>query len=263
MNQEIIFIHGMWTRPWVWDSWKARFEQAGFSCSTITLKGHAAGESDEALVGVGLADYAAQVHTAVSACAAPPMLVGHSLGGLIAQQVAERVPLAGIALITSAAPAPIFPLRPIMLPALVRHFARPRLWFSTFRLSRWEADHLIFNGLPKAERPAYYARLCAESGHLAYQVGFGPLNRSGSNRVRREAIRCPMLALAGVQDHIIPISVSRRMAAWYGEQLEYREFPQHAHWMLGEAGAEQRAEEVIAWIRQVGSQPQSSERAAP
>ena len=138
-----------------------------------------------------------------------------------------------------------------------------RLWFSTFRLSRWEADYLIFNGLSKAERPAYYARLCTESGRLAYQVGFGSLNLSCFNGVKREAIGCPMLALAGVRDHIIPISVSRRMAAWYGQRLDYREFPQHTHWMLMEAGAEQRADEVIAWVRQVVSQPQSSDRAAP
>ncbi len=246
-NQEIIFIHGMWSQPWVWDKWKARFEQAGFQCSALTLQGHEVNEGDNSLKGLGMTDYVDQVLERVAQCPVPPILVGHSLGGLIAQQVAERAPLAGIALINSAVPSPIFPLRPIMLPGLVRHFANPRLWYIAFRLSRWEADHLLFNGLPQAERQSYYARLSAESGRIAYQVGFGSLNLPGSNRVRREALHCPMLALAGVRDHIVPIGASRRMAAWYGTQLTYREFPQHAHWMLAEEGADKRADEVIEW----------------
>lgn len=254
MSREILFIHGMWSQPWVWDSWKARFEQAGFQCSTITLKGHGEHEDDRALQRVGMADYTAQVIEGVAGCSAPPVLVGHSLGGLISQQVAGRVPLAGIALINSAVPAPIFPLRPIMLPALVRHFAKPWLWHSAFRLSRWEAGYLLFNGLPRAEHPAYYARLQAESGRIAYQVGFGALNRAGSNRVNRLAISCPMLALVGARDHIVPIGASRRMAAWYGDQLDYREFEQHAHWMLAEAGSEELADEVMEWIQHLQSE---------
>ena len=250
-SQEIIFIHGMWSGPWVWDSWRVRFEQADFRCSTITLKGHAAGEDAAALRRTGLADYVAQVVESVAECAEPPILVGHALGGLIAQQVAERVQVAGIALINSAAPAPIFPLRAIILPGLARHFAKPGLARQDFRLSLWEANHLLFNGLPSLERAGYYARLSAESGRIIYQVGFGTLNLSGSNRVKRAAIHCPILALAGVHDHIIPISVSRRMAKWYGEQIDYREYPQHAHWMLAEADTEKRADEVMAWIKNV------------
>lgn len=248
MSQEVLFVHGMWSQPWIWEKWQRRFEQASFQCATITLKGHGADDMDRALEKVGLADYTAQVLQRVEECVGPPVLVGHSLGGLISQQVAARVPLAGIALINSAAPSPLFPLRPVMLPGLVRHFAKPWLWSSAFRLSPWEANHLLFNGLSAAERPVYYARLSAESGRIAYQVGFGPLNRAGSNRVTRSAIHCPMLAMAGVRDHIVPVSVSRKMAAWYGERLDYREFPEHAHWMLAEKGHEQRADEVITWV---------------
>ena len=135
-----------------------------------------------------------------------------------------------------------------MLPGVARHFAKPWLWYSAFRLSRWEADHLLFNGIARAERPAYYARLCAESGRIAYQVGFGALNRAGSNRVNRRAIACPMLALAGARDHIVPVGASRNLAAWYGEQLDYREFQQHAHWIMAEKGNQERADDVIRWL---------------
>jgi pimeloyl-ACP methyl ester carboxylesterase len=249
MRPAILFVHGMWSQPWVWDDWKKRFEDSGYTCIALTLPAHHQGAGDQALERRGLAEYAAAVELAARQHDRP-VLVGHSLGGLIVQQVATRLRLSAAVLINSAVPAPIFPQRPIMLPGLARHFMRWGLWRKSFRLSRWEARHLLFNAMPKDEQDACYRRLIAESGRIAYQVGFGALNVTGSNRVQRDEIHCPMLALSGARDHIIPIGASRRMAAWYGDRLDYREHARHAHWMLGEAGWEDRADEVLEWMHQ-------------
>jgi len=74
------------------------------------------------------------------------------MDGLIAQQVAMRQPLSTLVLVSSAAPGQIFPLRPAMLPGLVRHFARPNLWRRSFRLSFWEARYLVLNRIPKPQQ---------------------------------------------------------------------------------------------------------------
>lgn len=238
----------MWCAPRVWASWQSRFEQAGYDCTALTLPGHEAGAADGQLERKGLGDYVSTV-VAAAAQAVRPVLVGHSMGGLIAQLAASQLQLTAAVLVNSAAPAPVFPLRPVMLPGLVRHFARWGLWRKAFRLSPREARHLLFNGMPAAEQVGLHAMLGAESGRVAYQLGFGALNLAGSNRVDRDAITCPMLALAGAQDHIVPVAVSRSMAVWYAGALEYREYAQHAHWMLGEPGWQQRADEVLTWLQ--------------
>jgi pimeloyl-ACP methyl ester carboxylesterase len=251
MKPQVLFIHGMWSRPWVWTQWREQFEAAGYSCTAIALPGHAEGEADSALENKGLADYVdAVMRTAVQF--ERPILIGHSMGGWIAQQVASRMSLSAAVLVNSAAPAPIFPLRPVTLPGTFRTFATWALWRKAFRLSRWEADYLIFTALPEEEKAACFAGLIAESGRVAYQLGFGSLNLAGSNRVNRDKIACPMLALSGARDRLVPVGASRRMSAWYGERLDYREYPEHAHWMLGEPGWQARAAETLAWLEGLG-----------
>jgi pimeloyl-ACP methyl ester carboxylesterase len=249
MAAQIFFIHGMWSRPWVWDRWKRHFERAGYPCTAVTLPGHDEGQNDDGLCGLGIADYVEAV-TKEAARFDRPILIGHSMGGLIAQKVAAQTPVSALVLVNSAAPGQIFPLRPGMLPGLTRHFSCWGLWRKSFRLSRWEADYLVLNGIPKPQRAQMYQQMIAESGRVAYELGFGRLNWTGSNRVDVSAIVCPVLALAGVRDRIIPIAVSRRLARLDGPKAAYLEFKQHAHWMLEEPGADERAHDVLGWLRQ-------------
>ncbi|MGF6723383.1 pimeloyl-ACP methyl ester carboxylesterase [Paraburkholderia sp. GAS41] len=249
MSAHVVFVHGMWSTPGVWDKWRGQFERAGFSTEAFALPGHSGDEADHALHGLGLADYCEAVLQRVTNLSEPPVVVGHSLGGLIAQQVATRARLAAAILVCSAAPAPIFPQRLSMLPSLARHFHPFGSWRGAFRLSRREADCLIFNVVPPTDRQRLYETLIAESGRVAWEAAYGTLNWTGSNRVEQTTLTCPMLALAGGRDHIIPAGVSRRMARWYGEKMDYREYAAHGHWMLSsEAGWNLRAKEACTWL---------------
>jgi pimeloyl-ACP methyl ester carboxylesterase len=248
MPAELIFIHGMWSRQQVWDGWIDWFRAQGYTCLSLDLPGHGPADGDEALAGMPLQHYVDAVVELARSCERP-VLIGHSLGGLLAQLAAQQVEVSALVLLNSAVPGQIFPLRPVMLPGLLRSFAQWGLWRKSFRLQAWEANYLIFNRVPPSQRPALYQQLIAESGRVAYAVGYGPLNLADSNRVEPGRLRCPLLALAGGKDRIIPPSVSRKMADFYGPVMDYREFPQHGHWLLGEEGWQAHMQQVSNWLQ--------------
>lgn len=247
----VVLIHGMWGQPSVWANWQAMLESAGYRCHALRLPGHRA-DADrstlETLGRTGLRDYVAAARAVVESLPTPPIVIGHSLGGLITQILAAEVPLSAAVLLCPAAPAAVFPLRPISLPGLIRSFSRPGLWHKPFRLAPAEAAYLIFNAIPQAQRGPLIDELVHESGRVAYEVAFGRLNLRRTNTVCKDAITCPMLAIAGQLDHIVPVGVSRNIAKWYGAKLTYWEYPDHAHWPLGEHGWEHIVGRLLKWL---------------
>lgn len=247
MAVTVVFVHGMWSQRAVWDDWLRRFGERGYDCVSVALPGHTTGASDAELSRVGFAECVRTVEDLV-ATLDRPILIGHSMGGLIVQQVASRHALRAAVLINSAAPRAIFPQRLSMLPGLARHYLRWGLWKSVLRLSQREASYLLLNVLPKAERARHFSSMVGESGRLSYQLGFGPLGWSRVHEVDASAIRCPMLMIAGRRDRMTPVGVSRRTAKYYGDRLTYIEVPTGAHWLLAESGFRDRIDDVLAWL---------------
>jgi pimeloyl-ACP methyl ester carboxylesterase len=252
---DILLIHGMWSQPWVWDAWRAVLAQAGYRCHAPALPAHDAPPDAPAppgLAKLGLAEYTAAMQASAERIAqetgCAPIVMGHSMGGLIAQMLAVRMPLAALVCVNSASPGSIHQLRPMTLPGTLRHFANPLLWRMPFRLNAWEAGYLLFNQMPADQVRTMHARIVDESGRVAYQQAFGPLNLVGSNRVDKAKINAPMLYLSGALDRIIPVAASRASARWYGDALTYREYPQHAHWLLQEPGYEEVLRDVLGWL---------------
>jgi pimeloyl-ACP methyl ester carboxylesterase len=271
----ILFIHGMWSQPWVWADWKARFEAAGHRCEAITLPGHEAaihtlptrrerGAASRELGRLGVGEYTDAVGAAMARIddGSGVVLVGHSMGGLLALMGATRFGQHARAVVSvnGAAPGNVFPLRAKTLPGTARHFANPILFRRGFRLGAREAGYLLFNAMPKERRREMAMRLVHESGRAAFQLAFGPLNFARSNRIDKTALRCPVLLLSGARDRIVPAGASRAGARWLGDQALYREYPNAAHWLLGEPGWEAVVDEVLAWLQK--SAPQAPNMAA-
>lgn len=262
MSRDVVFVHGMWSQASVWDAWLPSFAQHGYTCHTVALPGHWPGVSEAELARVGFADCVDAAMSVVTRLERP-VLVGHSMGGLIVQKLAATLPLRAAVLINSAAPRAVFPLRPIMLRGLARHFLRWGLWKGVLRLSRSEADYLLFSGLDETERARWRASSLPESGRMAYQVGFGRLGWSRDHEVDPAPITCPMLALAGKRDCMIPVGVSRAIARYYGTKLTYRELPQNAHWLPGEAGYVERIDDVLRWLAEQEARHDAGPTARP
>jgi pimeloyl-ACP methyl ester carboxylesterase len=81
--QPVLFLHGAWHGPWVWEEWMPLFRQKGYDAQAVTLRGHGRGENGYR--GVGLEDYRHDVEALIEQLSTTPVLIGHSLGGLLIQ----------------------------------------------------------------------------------------------------------------------------------------------------------------------------------
>ncbi|MRI34173.1 hypothetical protein EOPP23_14360 [Endozoicomonas sp. OPT23] len=243
----LVFIHGMWSTQQVWLHWIKWFQKRGYECLSFDLPGHEQPEVKNRQP-YKLQDYV-QFVTKQLRNVKSPVLIGHSLGGLIAQLVASQTSPSGLVLVNSAAPGQIFPIRTKVIPGVVRHLLRWGLWKKVFHLSQREARYLVFNKAPKTEIENQFPKMTGESGRVFYQVGYGFLNLAGSNRVKTDDVSCPLLLLAGDKDRIIPVVVSRKAAALYGDRATYQELQNHGHWLIGEHGWKELLSQIDSWLQ--------------
>ena len=91
MARDIVMLHGASAGGWCFDRFRGVFESLGWTCYTPDLIGHGrdAVDADTKLVGVGMADYRAELAKFLQTLSAPPVLLGHSMGAVLAQQLAE------------------------------------------------------------------------------------------------------------------------------------------------------------------------------
>jgi pimeloyl-ACP methyl ester carboxylesterase len=84
-GQPVLFLHGAWHGPWAWDDWLSLFEVRGYAPQALTLRGHGPGE--RGYRGVGIRDYVKDLEESLKGQPQVPVLVGHSLGGLLIQHL--------------------------------------------------------------------------------------------------------------------------------------------------------------------------------
>jgi pimeloyl-ACP methyl ester carboxylesterase len=105
MTKDIVMIHGANEGGWCFDQCKAVFESLGFDCHAPDLVGHGTKATDggKTLVGVGMADYRAELEAFLDTIPPRPVLFGHSMGAVLAQQLAAEGRARALIM---AAPAP-------------------------------------------------------------------------------------------------------------------------------------------------------------
>ena len=114
MSETIFLIHGMWGGPWYWENYQRVFEQQGHRCIAATLPFHDMAPDDVPDPRLGtssLLDYAAALEQEIGRIGLKPVVVGHSMGGLLAQILGSRGLAKALVLLAPSSPAGIMGLR--------------------------------------------------------------------------------------------------------------------------------------------------------
>jgi len=173
------------------------------------------------------------------------------MGGLLAQILGSRGPAKALVLLTPASPAGIIALRPSVIRGFWSVLTKWGFWRRPMRGTFNEAVYSMLHLVPVEEQKEIFDRFVYESGRAGCEIGFWFLDSKGAARVDESRVTCPVLVIAGAQDRITPASVVRKVADKYRAVSTYKEFANHAHWVVGEPGWQGIAEYISNWLNQV------------
>lgn len=242
-GQKILFLHGAHAGSWYWHNFLNYFAAAGYDPYAMNLRGHHSNPRLPELGRVALSDYVDDVRGVIEALGGDVVLVGHSMGGVIAQLVAAQLPLPAVVL-ASTGPVkgvefrrPRADLRQTLIglksvPSLLR---RKPLYSS-----RYANDKLVTRKLSPAERRDFFQALGPESATVAVEI------LKGHHAADLKALDIPKLVISGVEDGAVLIEMQREIAAQQGAELI--ELTGHGHVFMLEPGWEECAATLAGWL---------------
>jgi pimeloyl-ACP methyl ester carboxylesterase len=249
MAKHIVMIHGANEGGWCFDKFKTVFEGLGWTCHAPDLMGHGTRAEDAAktLVGVGMADYRAELEALLNTLPPRPVLLGHSMGAVLAQQLAARGLASALVLV---APAP----RSGILPqtdgeqSLDRDLMGLGQFWKTVIDPNFELARIYtLNRVPAAEQRALFDRFGPESGRAFFELFFWMFDQARATAVDTGAVKCPVLCMIGADDKIVSPQTARETAAGY-PGATFWQLDGHGHMLILEPGAEDIARRIADWL---------------
>jgi pimeloyl-ACP methyl ester carboxylesterase len=252
-TRTVLFVHGMFMTPLCWADWEKLFQARGFTTIAPAWPEHDApideqrrAHPSKKLGKLTLADVLDLYRAEIRRLPEPPILIGHSMGGLIVQLLLqEGLGAAGVA-VDSAPPKGLISLRysffksnwPVISPS-ARIDEPIHMGLDAF-------SYAFANTRPRAEQEAAYQRLIVPESR---RIGKGPTTDAA--RIEFERARAPLLLIAGSGDHIIPASLNRSNYGRYEKApaiTDFREFPGRDHLLIAEPGWQELADYILGWL---------------
>ncbi len=240
----LLFVHGANSGAWVWEEhFLPYFARNGYEAHAVSLRGHGRSEGRDTLPLAGLADYVADVHDTVLGLGKLPVLIGHSMGGMVVQKYLQRHEAAGAVLMASLPPEGLLMTSIDMFlrdPILFQQIC----WLQVIGPFMPQAYPLVRRILfsphmPEDKVRAYFHRWQPESSCVVFDMLGFDLPRSHVNGL-------PILVQGAENDVFVPPNVVEAMARHFGCAATV--FPNMAHAMMLEPDWEVAAEHLLGWL---------------
>lgn len=256
----IVLIHGLWMTARSWEHWVDYYEQKGFRVIAKSWPGLDIDIDDlrrdpSSIATLGISEVVDYYEQIIRGLDSPPIIMGHSFGGLMTQILLDRgLGAAGVAIATAPVKGVLFlPLSTIKVtfPAL----KNPANNHRAVPLSPEQFHYAFTNNLTEEESLEVYRRYAVPGpDHILFQAAFANFNPHAESTVDfKNNDRAPLLLISGGEDHISPPSVVEATLKLYRKSeavTEYKEFPERTHYTLGQEGWQSVADYALEWALQ-------------
>ena len=252
-TKTVVFIHGMFMTPLCWEGWTSYFQAKGYTTLAPAWPGREApietlrkNHPDPKLGQLNLTAVIERLASTIKKLDEKPIVIGHSMGGLVAQILVHRgLAAAGVA-VDSAPPAGVFTTKwsflksnwPMISPFASKH--EPR------NMSFEDFQYAFVNTLPQAEQRTAYDRYVVPESRLVPQESLG-----GIAKIDFKKPHAPLLLIAGSDDNIVPASLNKTNYEKYSGSssiTNFKEFPGRIHFIIGQKNWEEVADYVLSWL---------------
>jgi pimeloyl-ACP methyl ester carboxylesterase len=249
MGKEIVMLHGASVGGWCFERFRPVLEGFGWTCHTPDLIGHGkcATGGEKKLTGIGMRDYCDALKSFLKAFAVPPVLLGHSMGAVLAQQLAASGFARALVLISPAPRAGILPQTDGERQLARNLMSLGPFWTTVIPPDFDLAKVYSLNRVPPEQQRDVFERFIPESGQALFELFFWMFDSASATAVDTDAIKCPVLCLSGTDDQLVSMATARATAAPFRDAT-FWEVQGHAHMLPLEPGVEGIAHRVAEWI---------------
>lgn len=241
MSGTLVLLHGAFCGGWCFADFAGHFVAHGWRCLAPDLRHHApaaGGGAPAALATTGLADYCGDLAALCASLPEPPVIVGHSLGGLLAQQLAARGLARALILLAPAAPWGVFLSSHDEIANALGLLKAGAFWHKVLHPDFETAVATSLDKLDPLRQRRTFERLVPESGRAMFETVYWMFDYRQASAVDHHRVTCPVLCLVGSDDRVVAPATVRSVARRYRRVASYAELPGMSHFLFGEAGEE-------------------------
>jgi pimeloyl-ACP methyl ester carboxylesterase len=250
-SKTIVFIHGLFVNPESWDAWKGYFEAKGYKCYTPSNPYHEGNPADlrrnidPRLARVYFEDVVNNIAKMIDTLPEKPIIIGHSMAGLVVQKLISMNKAAAGVCIDGAAPVGIITFKwsfwKANLPAI-----NPLKGNSVFMPTKKWFHYAFCNTMTRAESDKVFDEIAVPESR---NIPRGTLKKFAKIDVKKP--HNPLLIIAGEKDHIVPASLNIRNFKAYKDTasvITFKEFKGRGHYIVGEPHWQEVAGYVYNWL---------------
>lgn len=252
MTRTVVMIHGACAGGWCFDNFKRVLDERGWICHAPDLRFHGKPDADPdpRLAQTSIADYTDEMARFIAGLDEIPVVIGHSMGGLIAQQLAARGWARSLILLAPCAPWGVLPATDEERALAKGLMSAGPFWTQALQPAFDVAKGDSLAGLDADMQTRVFARLGPESGRAFFELFFWMFDDRRTTAVEAERITCPVLVMAGSEDKVIASATGRRVADLYGDRAMFRDVPGRGHFLIMEGGWEGLAADCADWMEE-------------
>jgi len=259
-KKAIVFIHGLWIHSSSWQPWMDFFNQQGYNCINPAWPGDSATVEEcranpQLIANRGVTEIADSYAKVIATLPEPPIVIGHSFGGLIAQVLLGRgIAAAGVAI----DPAPMKGVWQLPFSALKASFpvlGNPFNLKKAVSLTFSQFQYGFANAIPEAEAKELYDRWTIPApARPLFQAATATFAGNQTKVNTSNPARGPLLITGGEKDNIAPPILGKASLKKYNNAVitEFKLFEGRGHSLIVDSGWKEVAEYAIEWLKAKG-----------